>query len=57
MKYLPDDGKKKKSRRTAAHLTRPNDFAAALRNQGRRFSLPGTGLAAHGGSRHESSSM
>lgn len=52
MKYLPDDGKKKKSRRTAAHLTRPNDFAAALRNQGRRFSLPGAGSAVHGGSRH-----
>ena len=26
--------------------------AAALRNQGRRFSLPGAGSAAHGGSRH-----
>jgi len=26
--------------------------AAVLRNQGRRFPLPGAGSAAHGGSRH-----
>jgi hypothetical protein len=49
---MPDDGKKKKSRRTAALWTRPNDFAAALKNQGRRFSLSGAGSVAHGGSRH-----
>ena len=61
MNYLPDDGKRKKGRRTAALLTRPNDFTAALRNQGRRFLyvwrrvIPGP--AAQGGSRRESSNM
>jgi len=51
---LPDDGKRKK-----AVVKQPFNTpmkAAALRNQGRRFSLPGAGSAAHGGSRHAGTS-
>ena len=36
---------KKKSRRTAVHYSCPIEYAAALRNQGRRFRLPCTGTA------------
>ena len=46
-------GRKEKNRCRAVWFRAliPHIPAAVLRNQGRRFSLPGTGSAAHGGSR------
>lgn len=51
MFQLPGDGKEKKPSYNSPFDT-PIKPAAALRNQGRRFSLPSAGSAAHGGSRH-----
>jgi len=52
---LPGDGKEKKPSYNSPFDT-PIKPAAALRNQGRRFSLPSAGSAAHGGSRHAGTS-
>ena len=51
MFQLPGDGKEKKPSYNSPFDT-PIKPAADLRNQGRRFSLPSAGSAAHGGSRH-----
>ena len=51
MFQLPGDGKEKKPSYSSPFNT-PIKPAAALRNQGRRFSLPSAGSAAHEGSRH-----
>ena len=47
MFQLPGDGKEKKPSYSSPFNT-PIKPAAALRNQGRRFSLPGAGSATHG---------
>lgn len=51
MFQLSGDGKEKKPSYNSPFDT-PIKPAAALRNQGRRFSLPSAGSAAHEGSRH-----
>lgn len=48
---------KKKKPSYSSPFDTPIRPAAALNNQGRRFSFPGAGSAAHGGSRHEAKSV